>query len=355
MVEARARLRDLGIVLGSLPPGPLNAITDVGGVLVGQETIIRGDGRLRPGMGPVRTGVTVIRPHPGNLFREKVLAATHVLNGAGAMVGRTLVDELGVLDTPIFLTNTLNVGLVYDAAVQACCEESPEIGITAPSIIPLVAECDDSYLNDLQGRHVRAEHVKAALSRAQGGGVEEGAVGAGTGMTCYEFKGGIGTSSRRTQRGHTVGVLVLANHGAREHLRVGGVPVGLRIPDHRPQRGGEGSIIMAVATDAPLASSQLRRLAVRATLGLARTGSTARDGSGDIAIAFSTAQQLREGADVTLRMTAEINPLFQATVEATEEAILNALTAAVTMTGRDGNTVHALPLDRLRDLVPPAH
>ena len=335
-----------------MPPGPLNAITDVPGVLVGHETLIRGEGRLRPGLGPVRTGVTVIRPHPDNLFREKVLAATHVLNGAGAMVGRTLVDELGVLETPIFLTNTLNVGLVYDAAVEACCEESPEIGISAPSIIPLVAECDDSYLNDLQGRHVRAQHVRAALERAGDGPVEEGAVGAGTGMTCYEFKGGIGTSSRRTSSGHTVGVLVLANHGAREHLRVGGVPVGLQIAGQLPNRGGEGSIIMVVATNASLGSSQLRRLAVRAGLGLARTGSTARDGSGDISIAFSTAQRIAECAQVTVRMAAEINPLFQAVVEATEEAIINALTAAVSMTGRDGNTVHALPLDQLRQLVP---
>ena len=362
-IEARARLRDLGITTGQLPTGPWNAITDVPGVKVGHTTLIEGSGPLVPGQGPVRTGVTAILPHAGNCFEERIPAAIHVLNGAGEMTGRSQVDEWGVLVTPIYLTSTHNVGLVYDAAVAQALRETPSILAHGDFVIPVVAECFDGGLNDFAGRHVREEHVVAALSRAASGSVEEGSVGAGTGMICYQYKGGIGTASRRVDDpgGYTVGVLVLANHGSREQLTVAGVPVGrlskVPLPSWRkPPPAREGSIIMVVATDAPLLPRQLRRLAVRAGLGLARTGSVSGHSSGDIAIAFSTGNRIAlaspEPIDAWRALRdASINPIFQAVVEATEEAILNALTAARTMEGRDGRVVEAVSLDELRTLV----
>jgi D-aminopeptidase len=280
------------------------------------------------------------------------------------MTGRAQVEEWGVLETPIYLTNTHNVGLVYDAAVEHAQRESPWLGVTGGFVIPVVAETCDAALNDIQGRHVRAEHVFAALASATGGPVSEGCVGAGTGMVCYGFKGGIGTASRRVEvaGGLTVGVLVLANHGRRNQLLVDGVPVGQlsRVPLPTWQRPGpsvrEGSIIMVVATDAPLLPSQLRRLAVRTTLGLARTGSTSGNSSGDLAIAFSVdnvvpADPGEPVGSWRALWDGSIDPLFQATVEATEEAILNALTAAETTEGRDNCVVQALSLDELRELM----
>jgi D-aminopeptidase len=350
------RSRDLGIAIGSLEPGPLDAITDVDGVRVGHTTLVSGDS--------VRTGVTVVVPHPGNCYAERVPAAAYVLNGAGEMTGRAQVEEWGVLVSPVYLTSTHNVGLAYDAAVEYALRQSPDVVRRGGFVIPVVAECNDGGLNDGYGRHVKAEHVFAALAGASIGPVAEGAVGAGTGMTCYQYKGGIGTSSRLVGIGeqtYAVGALVLANHGSREQLRVDGVPVGrlsqVPLPSWvaPPPPAREGSIIMVVATDAPLVPSQLRRLAVRTGLGLARTGSTSGHGSGDLALAFSTANRLRldspEPLDRWLAIRdAALNPIFQAVVEATEEAILNALCMAETMEGRDGRVVHAVSPEEIRRL-----
>jgi D-aminopeptidase len=368
--------------------GQWNAITDVSGVRVGQVTLIEGDGPLVPGKGPVRTGVTVIMPHEGNLFREKVPGAIHVINGFGKCMGQEQVDELGNLEGPIALTGTMNVGLVTDAIVAYGVRENPDIGVRTSTINPVVGECSDMYLNDMQGRHVREHHVLAAIDAASSGPVEEGAVGAGTGMSMFGFKGGIGTSSRVTPDalgGWTVGVLVLANYGRRDQLRIDGVPVGealsrdsglgnreassrsdasdapeSRIPSPAPDDTERGSIMMIVATDAPLLDRGLKRLARRAGIGLARTGSIAGNGSGDYVIAFSASEKVRvahepAGLTQTVEIVVEDGPaidaLFQATVEATEEAILNALFKATTMTGRDGNTREALPLEPVREIM----
>jgi D-aminopeptidase len=358
----RPRAREFGIRIGRLQPGPHNAITDVAGVRVGHTTLISGDGPLIPGQGPVRTGVTVILPHGGNLFREKVPAAIHVINGFGKCMGQEQVDELGTIEGPVALTSTMNVGLVTDAIISYGIRENPDLGIQTSTINPIVGECSDQHLNDIQGRHVREEHVFQAIDRALSGPVEEGAVGAGTGMVAFGFKGGIGTASRVTPAelgGWTVGVLVLANYGRREQLRVDGVPVGeaLAAGDDTPERG---SIMIIVATSAPLLDRGLRRLARRAGIGLARTGSIAGNGSGDYVIAFSASELVRiphnptsltHPLEVVVENGPAIDSLFQATVEATEEAILNALFRATTMTGRDGATREALPLDRVRDIM----
>ncbi len=386
MSEARPRAREFGVRIGSMATGALNAITDVGDVRVGQVTLIEGDGALVPGKGPVRTGVTVVLPHGGNLFREKVPCAIHVINGFGKCMGQEQVEELGNLEGPIALTGTMNVGLVTDAIVAYGVRENPDIGVRTSTINPVVGECSDMFLNDMQGRHVREEHVLAAIDSASGGAVEEGAVGAGTGMSVFGFKGGIGTSSRvmpEALGGWTVGVLVLANYGRRDQLRIDGVPVGevlsrdsgvgirgrttanpvpeSRLPNPDPRDETErGSIMMIVATDAPLLDRGLRRLARRAGIGLARTGSIAGNGSGDYVIAFSASEKVRVAHEpVGLTQTVEIvvedgpaiDALFQATVEATEEAILNALFKAATMTGRDGNTREALPLEPVREIM----
>jgi D-aminopeptidase len=357
--DIRQRARELGIVIGRYQPGPLNAITDVAGVKVGQVTLNRGDGTLKPGQGPVRTGVTVIVPRD-DVWHRKVPAGAFVLNGTGEMTGLAWVAESGFLEYPIALTNTLNVPRVANGVMSWMITRYPEIGITDDTLTPVVAECDDSRLNDSQGRHVSEQDVMAALDSAATGPVAEGAVGAGTGMVSYGFKGGIGTSSRRLSReegGYTVGVLVNANHGRRDELVVAGVPVGrLYKGEEQASLGAEGSIIVIIATDAPVDSRQLGRLAKRAALGLARTGATARHGSGDFMLAFSTGNTVPHyPKEPTFTMThlsdAHINPLLSATVETTEEAILNALTMARTTVGRDGHRVEAISLMKLRALL----
>jgi len=353
--EGRKRIRDLGIAIGFLSPGPLNAITDVAGVRVGHVTLHRGEGKLRPGEGPVRTGVTAILPHGGDLWNEKVPAATWVLNGTGEMTGSIWIETQGALEVPILLTNTMNVGRVMDGVVSYMMKRYPDIGIGDDVVAPTVAECDDSTLNDARGIHVSIEDTVRAIESAKGGAVEEGAVGAGTGMMSFGFKGGIGTSSRVLPEdwgGYTVGVLVNANMEVRRNLLVDGVPVGREIAESMPDRGQDGSIIVVIATDAPLDHLKLRRLASKASLGLARTGARSHHGSGDIFIAFSTANRVPhypEKRTYTLRVVADahLDPIFEAVQEATEEAILNALTMATTTVGRDGNTAHAIPLDRL--------
>ena len=360
--ESRQRARELGVTVGRYQPGPLNAITDVAGVKVGQVTLSKGDGKLKPGQGPVRTGVTVIVPRD-EVWRKKVPAGSFVLNGTGEMTGLAWVAESGFLEYPIALTSTLNVPRVANGVMSWMIKRYPGIGIADDTLTPVVAECDDSRLNDSQGRHVSEQDVMAALDGAAIGPVAEGAVGAGTGMVSYGFKGGIGTSSRKLSQedgGYIIGVLVNANHGRREELTVAGIPVGrLYKGEEQASLGAEGSIIVIIATDAPLDSRQLGRLAKRAALGLARTGSTARHGSGDFMLAFSTGNTIPHyPKDRTFTMThlsdAHINPLLSATVEATEEAILNALTMATTTVGRDGHRADAISLTKLRALLPAA-
>ena len=358
------RYRDLGLTAGILPPGPNNAITDVQGVRVGVTTLVEGEGSLEVGRGPIRTGVTAIVPHEG-IGDEPLFAGTHTLNGNGELTGLEWVRESGFLTTPIAITNTHSVGVVRDALVAYEVRDRPK----GPAFwsLPVVGETYDGALNDINGQHVRAEHLFAALDSASAGPVPEGGVGGGTGMICHDFKGGTGTASRVVEGGWTVGALVQANHGDRERLTVDGVHVGEEIPtselpsawDQEEEIGAsaEGSIIVIVATDAPLASHQLRRLAQRVSLGIARVGGGGGDSSGDIFLAFSTANagRLRTSkatggpAPVGVEMipNSAITPLFWGVIESTEEAILNALVAANTMVGRDGITAHALPHDRL--------
>ncbi len=359
----RARARDLGIAIGRLDPGALNAITDVPGVRVGHTTLIAGEGPLVVGQGPVRTGVTVILPHAGDVGADPVFAGAHVLNGNGEMTGLPWVEESGLLTTPVALTNTHSVGVVRDALIAYDVARTGGSPARAWSL-PVVAETWDGFLSDINGQHVRPEHVFAALNAASAGLVAEGAVGGGTGMICHGFKGGIGTASRvlpPAEGGWIVGALVQANYGQRALLRVDGAPVGRLIgPDEvpTPDMGvppGAGSIIVVLATDAPLLPGQCRRLARRATIGLARAGGIGADSSGDIFLAFSTAnrglaapREPGESIDVRMLPHEALTPLFEATAEATEEAIVNALCAADTMTGIDGHTAYALPLDRLR-------
>jgi len=354
--------------VGELPTGPDNAITDVAGVRVGHTTLISGNGPLHPGQGPVRTGVTVILPHGEDLFRHKVRAAVHTINGFGKVRGFEQVRELGRIETPIALTNTLNVGLVADALVQHAIRHNPDIGIRTSTANVVVGETHDGYLNDAQGRHVHAEHVWAAIETAAPGPVIEGAVGAGTGTTCFGWKGGIGTASRVVPAGGwTVGALVQSNFGRPRDLTVCGVPVGrhLQPPEQdavpSPQVAGTppplaegGSIMIVLATDAPLSSRQLSRLCVRAAAGLARTGSVYGHGSGDFVIAFSTAQRLdHEPASLTSVQTLVVDEaramewLFPAVAESVEEAILNSLFRAETVVGRDGHTRFALPVEEV--------
>lgn len=363
----RARLRNLGIIIGTLPPGPLNAITDVRGVRVGQVTLDHGEGKLRPGEGPVRTGVTAILPHGGDLWRDKVPAATWVLNGTGEMTGSIWINTQGALEVPILLTNTMNIGRVMDGVVAYMLKRYPDIGIGDDVVAPTVAECDDSTLNDSRGLHVSVADTVRAIETAREGPVAEGAVGAGTGMMAFDFKGGIGTASRLLspgQGGWTVGVLVNSNMDVRRNLVIDGVPVGREIADLKPIENNtgendgddDGSIIIVLATDAPLDHLKLQRLASKAALGLARTGAVSRHGSGDIVLAFSTGNRVpHQPKPLTYKMTVvadkHLNPIFQAAEEATEEAILNALTMATTTVGRDGNTAHALPLDRLVEVM----
>jgi D-aminopeptidase len=350
VVSAKPRARDLGVPFDG-KAGPLDAITDVAGVEVGQTTLIHGEGKLVVGEGPVRTGVTAILPR-GQASRAPVFAGWFSLNGNGEMTGTAWVDESGVLDGPVVLTNTHSVGVVRDAVIawQVRHAGAAEVWWS----LPVVAETWDGWLNDINGFHVKPEHVFAALDSAKGGPVEEGGVGGGTGMICHEFKGGIGTASRVTGK-YTVGVLVQANYGVREELRIAGAPVGREIPEGTFKRKETGSIIIVVATDAPLLPHQLKRLAKRATLGLARDGSYSGDGSGDLFLAFSTANAVptreQRTGEVTLLSNDVIDPLFLATVRATEEAIVNALVAGETTKGRDDHVVLGLPHDRLREIL----
>jgi len=352
------RLRDLGVEPGLFAPGPHNAITDVSGVQVGHRTLTEGDA--------VRTGVTAIRPHGGDLFHEKVPAAVHVGNGFGKAAGFLQVQELGTIETPIVLTNTLDVGTAVDATVAWTLDRPGHEDVG--SVNAVVGETNDGYLNDIRGQHVARQDVMAAIESASGGPVTEGSVGAGTGTSALGWKGGIGTSSREVPDelgGYTVGALVQANYGG--VLRIDGVPVGERLGryDFRSAVEGEGdnetqapddegSCMIVLATNAPVSPRNLERMAKRAMLGLARTGSYSSNGSGDFVVAFST-QNRRAGEDVprpdSLLPNRQMSPLFLATVEATEEAVYNALTAATTVTGRDGHTQAALPLDRLRTIL----
>jgi D-aminopeptidase len=360
------RARDLGVVVGTLPAGAHDAITDVAGVRVGHTTVISGEGALERGRGPVRTGVTIVRPHGGNVWTEPVYAGFHRLNGNGEMTGLPWIEEAGMLLSPIGLTNTHSVGVVRDALVSLEVEERPA-GHEAWAL-PVVAETWDGLLNDIDGFHVTAEHARAAYLAAADGPVAEGGVGGGTGMVCHGFKGGIGTASRVVAPeagGFTVGVLVQANHGRRQRLQVNGAPVGREIPEEVVPLpavspgwpAGAGSIIGVVATDAPLLPIQCRRLAQRAAFGVARTGGVGENSSGDLFLAFSTGNRgmppchLGDQPPVTTEVRTLANTyvtaLFDAVVEATEEAILNAMIAAETMTGVNGVTAHALPHDRL--------
>jgi len=361
--EPRVRARDMGLPLGRFKPGKFNAITDVEGVLVGHSTIIRGGGPLRPGHGPVRTGVTAILPNEGNIFMDRLVAGGFVLNGAGEVSGMTQVQEWGLIETPILLTNTMSVGAVSDGVARYMVERYPGIGDEHDVIIPVVGECDDSWLNDIAGRHVRDGNVQEAINTATDGPVAEGNVGGGTGMITCDFKAGIGTSSRKLPEvhgGYTLGVLVMSNFGKMHNLRVAGMPVGEVLAEkfrHVPRRGTTyGSIIAVVATDAPLLSHQVSRLCRRVALGFGRVGSYAAHGSGEIVVGFSTANVIpRRTQKMVYRMKIlldqRLDPLYEAVIEATEEAILNAMCMARPMTGINDNHCPALPLEEVRRFV----
>ncbi len=365
------RSRELGVAIGTLEPGPNDAITDVDGVLVGHTTLIAGDGPLVIGRGPVRTGVTVIVPST-SIRSEPLFAGCHRLNGNGELTGLEWIRESGMLTTPVAITNTHSVGVVRDALI-AYDVRTRRTGDVRWSL-PVVGETWDGLLNDVNGQHVKPEHLFAAMDTASSGPVAEGSVGGGTGMVCHEFKGGIGTASRRVPSGFTVGVLVQANYGVRSRLRVDGVPVGDALPTsdipspweqerHVGPPPGAGSIIVIVATDAPLLPNQCDRLAQRAGLGIGRMGGAGYNSSGDLFLCFSTGNagalpdpdaERGEGPvsrSVERLSDAHIDPLFDAVIEATEESILNALLGAQTMTGRDGITAHALPPDRLVEIM----
>ena len=353
--QARPRARDLGIVTGIFPPGALDAITDVAGVRVGHTTVVEGDS--------VRTGVTAVVPHAGNVFQDKVAGAVFVGNAFGKLAGSTQVDELGTIETPIVLTNTLGVGTAMDAVVRYTLAQPGNEAVR--SVNAVVGETNDGGLNDIRGLHVTREHVLSAIAHASGGPVAEGSVGAGTGTICYGWKGGIGTASRRLPAdggGYTVGVLAQTNFGG--HLTIGGVPV-FRLLSPPPREGagaaaradsGDGSCMLVVATDAPIDARELKRLAARAVFGLGRTGSSYSNGSGDFAIAFSTSPEMRSRFGETMPRvrrvlpTDAMSPLFEAALEATEEAVYNSLLQATTVTSRFG-TAEAIPVDRIRDLL----
>ena len=358
--DAPVRARDLGVPFDG-NSGPLNAITDVSGVEVGTKTLISGDGPLKVGEGPVRTGVTMILPR-GRENLDPVYAGWFSLNGNGEMTGTTWVEESGFLEGPVAITNTHSVGTVRDTIIAWQVKQKSQ---KQPWSLPVVAETWDGFLNDINGFHVKPEDVLAALSEAKSGPVPEGNTGGGTGMVCYGFKGGTGTASRilsGEDGGYTVGVLVQCNCGRRPQLTIAGVPVGKEIPEGAPRAGSAlpgsesqgdvGSIIIVIATDAPLLPHQLKRLARRASMGLARTGSVSGNSSGDIFIAFSTANPLADappGPNIVRTVSNDrITPLFAATVEATEEAIVNAMVGAKTMTGIDGHTVVAMPHEELQ-------
>lgn len=359
--DPRPRARDLGLAPGVFPPGPLNAITDVAGVAVGHVTLVRGD--------EVRTGVTAILPHGGNLFQDKVAGAVFVGNAFGKLAGSTQVEELGTIETPIVLTNTLAVGVAVDAVVAYTLVQDGNTGVQ--SVNALVGETNDGSLNDIRGGHVTRDHVLAAIRAARTGPVEEGAVGAGTGTRCFGWKGGIGTASRQLPErfgGHRLGVIVQTNFGG--VLTMAGAPVGQELGRYAfappgaardapggPDATGDGSCMIVVATDAPLDARDLRRLAARAVFGLARTGSSYSHGSGDFAIAFTTSPEMRTahgemGPRVRRVLPSDAaSPLFQASLEATEEAVYNSLLQATTVRGRGGQVAEALPIDRVREIL----
>jgi len=347
----RRRIRELGVKIGTLEPGPYNAITDVKGVRVGQTTIIKGKGK-----GAVRTGVTVILPHRGNIYEENLFASYFNLAGWGEMTGITDVENMGKLKTPIFLTGTYNVGIVYDAAIEYLSKINPTMGEADEMVNPVVAECFDDFLSDTRSRQISKDDVLKAIESATSGPVAEGTVGGGTGMISFGFKGGIGTSSRKVRGKYTVGVLVMDNKGSRNQLRIDGVPVGKEIKRFEYKLGKTKSIILIAATDAPLLPFQLKKLAKRVAMGLAQTGAISHTGSGDIILAFSTANKIPKNKSSSFQNIKSINdfwitPFYQAIVEATQEAIINALTSARTTVGRDNNTVHGIPLDQVKQIM----
>jgi D-aminopeptidase len=351
--EKRPRLREFGIETGIFKPGPLNAITDVAGVKVGQVTLIEGDS--------IRTGVTAILPHEGNIYQQKVPGAIYVANGYGKLTGIAQVEEHGNIETPLILTNTLSVPTAADAVIDYVLSQQGNEGVG--SVNPVVGETNDGGLNDIRGRHVKKEHVIQAIEKAAAGPIEEGCVGAGTGTSCYGWKGGIGTSSRKipeSRGGYTVGVLVQTNHGG--IFQINGYPVGVKLGRYSyknvVEESSEGSCMVVVATDAPLDSRNLKRLAKRAMLGIARTGGYFSNGSGDFAIAFSTAEGVRiphftRSNTLTMELVRNnrMSPLFLAAAEACEEAILNSMFKAHTMDGRDGRKIEALPLDKVKAIM----
>lgn len=360
--KKRLRLRDLGLFIGEYPTGKYNAITDVPGVTVGQTTLIEGSGRRKPGNGPVRTGVTVILPNE-DIYNKKLVSGGFILSGAGEVAGFTQVSEWGIIETPIALTNTLSVGRVGDSIIKWMAQKYQEIRDYQEVIIPVVGECDDSFLNDAVGLHVKPQHVFSALDSAVGGPVPEGAVGAGTGMICCDFKAGQGTSSRIVKLGdksYTMGVLVVSNFGVMEHLRMDGYPVGRVLSkthgSYNRRTNSYGSIIVVVGTDMPLTAIQINRICRRAALGIGRVGSYGAHGSGEIIIGFSTANIVPRKPsipEVSVQMIVDnfLDHAYRSVIEATEEAILNSLTMAVDMEGASQNKVPALDLKLLKSLL----
>ena len=334
-MESGKRIADYGVTIGIMPRGPRNAITDVEGVRVGHCTLSDG---------PVQTGVTAVLPHGGNIFREKLLAAAHVINGFGKSAGLVQIDEMGTLETPVLLTNTFSVGAASEALVRYMLGDNPDIGRETGTVNPVVCECNDGYLNDIRGFHVREEHVLQAIASASAEFCE-GAVGAGRGMSCYQLKGGIGTASRIVEvegLSFTLGALVLSNFGQMEDLRVDGRHIGPSIMETDPPGDEQGSVIVVIATDIPLTERQLGRVARRASVGITRTGAFIGSGSGEIALAFTTANRVlhdETAPAVPLAMFNEnnINLAFRAAAESVEEAVLNSMTCAESVTGRDGN------------------
>jgi len=349
----RRRLRELGIVIGSLPTGKWNAITDVPGVKVGHCTRIEGSGDLVVGKGPIRTGVTVILPN-ADIYHEPLTAGRFVMNGNGEMTGVGSIDQRGLLQSPIFLTDTSNIGRVMNGAITWFLQTYPEIGDTTPAPVPIVAETWGGFLHDTAGRHLYDEHVLAAINTATNGPVQEGAVGGGVSMVCYDFKGGIGTASRllpESQSGYIIGVLVQTNHGGRAQLMINGVPAGKEIQDLQSIEGKKSkSIILIGATNAPMIPAQLQRLCKRMAFGLARTGALSSHGSGDLLLFFSTGVKMKPDAvltEIEIFNDESITRMHQAAMEAAEEAILNSLCMAETTVGINGNTAFALPIERL--------
>ncbi|MBI1860838.1 MAG: P1 family peptidase [Deltaproteobacteria bacterium] len=359
--KKRCRLRDLGIHVGEYAPGPKNSITDVPGVRVGHSTLIEGSGRRKPGNGPVRTGVTVIIPND-DVYQRKLVSGGFILSGAGEVTGLTQIMEWGFLETPLALTNTMSVGRVGDSLIKWMSQKYSQIRDFQEVIIPVVGECDDSFLNDAVGLHIKPQNVFSALDSASEAPVEEGAVGAGTGMVCCDLKGGIGSASRIVPMGdqnYTLGVLVLSNFGVMEHLRVDGYPVGRVLAAaqgaYSRRTSSYGSIICVVGTDMPLTSMQINRLCRRAALGIGRVGSYGAHSSGEIIVGFSTAnivprQSPQPQVQFTMILDMFLDPAYKAVIEATEEAILNSLTRAVDMEGANNNRVPAINLQLLKGL-----